>query len=220
MDPGIRAEVRIDHPADCQIARVIGRSGGTGHSVRRSVDPTAPEEMTEEFVVDDDAEVDEEELRDREELGQIFSYGSERVYRFRRPLDRGCACECIEQFDCPVTDVYAREGSLFLTFHVRELDRLREVIATLREQYANVDVRRLLHGRSEDAAENLVLVDQNELTERQREVLETAHEMGYFNHPKDSNASEVAATLDITTATFTEHMAVAQRKLLDAIVAE
>ena len=55
------------------------------------------------------------------------------------------------------------------------------------------------------------------LTDRQREVLTVAHEMGYFEHPRDANAEAVAADLDITPSTFAEHLAAAQSKLVDSI---
>jgi hypothetical protein len=49
-------------------------------------------------------------------------------------------------------------------------------------------------------------------------VLETAHRLGYFERPKGANAGEVADALDISRSTFTEHLAAAQTKLLDAIL--
>ena len=68
--------------------------------------------------------------------------------------------------------------------------------------------------------EDLVVLDRARLTDRQREVLQTAHEMGYFEHPRAANATEVAGSLDINRSTFAEHLASAQSKLLDAILDE
>jgi predicted DNA binding protein len=56
------------------------------------------------------------------------------------------------------------------------------------------------------------------LTDRQREVLRTAHEMGYFEYPRGANAGEVATALDIEPSTFTEHLNAAQSKLLDELL--
>jgi predicted DNA binding protein len=50
-------------------------------------------------------------------------------------------------------------------------------------------------------------------------VLRTAHQLGYFEHPKGANAGEVAESLDITTATFIQHLSAAQQKLLDSVLA-
>ncbi|WP_408957412.1 helix-turn-helix domain-containing protein [Natrinema sp. 74] len=70
----------------------------------------------------------------------------------------------------------------------------------------------------EDASADPVVVDRNELTARQLEVVNTAHEMGYFDYPKGANATDVADELGIARSTFTEHLAAAQTKLMDAIL--
>ena len=56
------------------------------------------------------------------------------------------------------------------------------------------------------------------LTDRQREVLETAYLSGYFNAPRDLTASQIADSLDITQPTFTTHLRTAQRKLLELLL--
>ena len=53
----------------------------------------------------------------------------------------------------------------------------------------------------------------DELTDRQRQVLELAVEAGYFERPRHNNTGELADALDISRATFTQHLRAAQRKL-------
>ena len=53
----------------------------------------------------------------------------------------------------------------------------------------------------------------DDLTDRQRQVLELAVEAGYFERPRHNNTGELADTLDISRATFTQHLRAAQRKL-------
>ncbi|WP_336036049.1 helix-turn-helix domain-containing protein [Halobacterium yunchengense] len=55
------------------------------------------------------------------------------------------------------------------------------------------------------------------LTERQREVLRAAFEAGYYDWPRESTGSEVASELGITSATFSEHVHAAERKLLSVL---
>jgi predicted DNA binding protein len=98
------------------------------------------------------------------------------------------------------------------------MEGLQAIIGELRDRYETLDVQRLLQSQQERSEQHLVFVDRNALTDRQIEVLETAHRMGYFEHPKRANAGEVADELDITSTTFTEHLAAAQTKLLDAIL--
>lgn len=212
MAAGIRAEVRVGSPDTCPIAQVSGAAGAESVAISKSVDPETPSRVTEEFMLDDTVPDGNDEVE------EIFSYGHNRVYRFTRSLDVGCPCERVEQFDCPVLDVHTREGDLYLVFHAPNMTVLHEVIATLREDFPGMDVTRLLRSGDETDDKSLVFVDRSDLTDRQEEVLETAHRMGYFEHPKDANAGEVAETLGITTSTFTEHLAAAQRKLLTAIL--
>jgi len=217
MSAGIRAEVRIDAPEGCPIATVSASTDASTYSISKSVDPNSPEKVTEEFMLDSAEPIEDVELEE-DEVTNVFSYGSKDVYRFTRASGRGCPCECIEQFDCPVVDVHTHDGALFLVFHAHDIDDLQNVIAELRDRYPNVDVRRLLRSQQEHTEQNLVFVDRSELTDRQQEVLETAHGMGYFEHPKKANAGEVAEALDITTSTFTEHLSAAQKKLLGSIL--
>jgi predicted DNA binding protein/PAS domain-containing protein len=55
------------------------------------------------------------------------------------------------------------------------------------------------------------------LTDRQREVVETAYRAGYFNWPRDSTAEEVADSLDIAAPTFHAHLRKAESSLLDGL---
>jgi hypothetical protein len=52
------------------------------------------------------------------------------------------------------------------------------------------------------------------LTERQREVIETAWDMGYYEVPKDASTEDVAASLDLDGSTVAEHLQRAERNLL------
>jgi predicted DNA binding protein len=58
------------------------------------------------------------------------------------------------------------------------------------------------------------------LTNRQREVLRTAFEAGYYDWPRTATGEEVADQLGITSATFSEHINAAERALLAALFEE
>jgi len=215
MSSGIRAELRVDADGTCPVAETAADAGTSTFSVSRSLDPDGSGAVTEEFMLDS-AEADEHAVA--EDIDAVFTYGSKTVYRFSRPRGRGCPCESVEQFGCPVVDVHTRDGMLYLVFHAADIEELQNIITTLRERFPQVDIRRLLRTSGDRTNHDLVFVDRGRLTERQREVLETAHRLGYFERPKGANAGEVADELDISRSTFTEHLAAAQTKLLDAIL--
>ena len=56
-----------------------------------------------------------------------------------------------------------------------------------------------------------------DLTDRQREVLRTAFEMGYYEWPRACTGADVADELGITPATFSEHVFAAERKILASL---
>jgi hypothetical protein len=209
---GIRAKIKLSDLGSCPIARVSDQ-GVECFNVSKRVDPESGR-VTEEFATDASVEVTEPDFE------PVFSYGQQSVYRFQRTFGHDCACELVEEYDCPIVDVQAAEGDLSIVFHAPSITELRGAVTALRESYADVDVQRLVSSREDDGSEDLVFVDRGVLTDRQREVLETAHELGYFEHPKGANAGQVAEELGITTSTFTEHLAAAQSKLLESILEE
>ena len=74
---------------------------------------------------------------------------------------------------------------------------------------------RVTHDRIRTDQSNLVPVDARQLTDRQREVLTTAHGIGYFEYPQGVDAGEVTSELDTGPSTFIKHLNAAQSKLLD-----
>jgi hypothetical protein len=64
---------------------------------------------------------------------------------------------------------------------------------------------------TESAVEEIV---RTRLTDRQTEVLKAAFEMGYYEWPRECDGTDVASALDISSATFSEHIHAAERKLL------
>lgn len=57
------------------------------------------------------------------------------------------------------------------------------------------------------------------LTERQREILDTAYEMGYYQVPRSVSTKDVAEIVDLDPSTVAEHLQRAERNLLDSVLA-
>lgn len=57
----------------------------------------------------------------------------------------------------------------------------------------------------------------DDLTDRQREALETAFRAGYFEWPRASTGEDVAEALDVTAPTFHAHLRKAERAVFDAL---
>lgn len=204
MATGVRAEVAITAPTACGLADVA--PDASIRSVSRTV-LRDDGEVVAEFVAEDPVEG----------ARKMFDYDAGSVYRLVEDADEPCVCGRIEQLGYPVRDHRVEDGTVTLAFFVPEIAELRTVVEELAGDGYDVSIRRLV--RSGDAdGDALVFVDKRQFTDRQLEVLRTADRMGYFEHPREANAGEVADALDIATATFTEHLSAAQRKLLSAVL--
>jgi predicted DNA binding protein len=56
------------------------------------------------------------------------------------------------------------------------------------------------------------------LTDRQREVVAAATELGYYNVPRDATVADVAAELDITDSTVSTHLRKAESAVMGEIL--
>lgn len=214
MGVGLRTELAVDRPENCPVAHL---SGTTDHSVS-NVEWTGNGDgpTVEEFQVRTGRPELEQEAR--VDVDRVLDLDSTRVYRFTRQQDASCACEAVEALGCPIADARAEDGTLLLTLHIDDTDTLREVIRRMEPVAASVEVRYLVRDNFTQDGSDVTVVDRNRLTTRQREVLRTAYELGYFRYPRETNASEVADELGISLSTFTEHLSTAQSKLLDELL--
>ncbi len=217
MESGIRTTVAFDRPDVCPVAALAAEAGAAVDAVTTTVTPGGEGASVTEFAAD--TPLEEATAETMATVVPVFAHGSTHRYRITHG-DADCPCTCLGAFDVPVTRYVARKGTLTLGFHAADYDELQAVVAALRERFPGMDIRRFVRAPTdgEGGAEDRVLVDRGRLTARQLEVLETAHEMGYFARPRESNATEVAGALDITPSTFREHLVAAESKLLDDIL--
>jgi len=210
MSGGIRAELKLEAAEACPVAMATTDRRTAITDISRNVS-SGNGSVVEEFTTDATTDVEDDRMY------PVFTYDSQITYRFDRDRSLECPCHRVEQHDIPVSETRIDNGSLVLTFHVTDLDELGTVVEDLREHYP-VSIERLVQSGGDGDSDDLVFVDRGSLTDRQMEVLQTAHDMGYFEYAKRSNAGEVAAKLDISTSTFSEHLAAAQRKLFADLV--
>ncbi|AGB17556.1 putative DNA binding protein [Halovivax ruber XH-70] len=230
---GYQATIVVDDPGGCPVAVAADELDAPVDSISRSSTRDA-ETVVEEFTVQDPdgslagtGETDtpgnpesDEHTRERGHdvsLQTVAATDSERTYRFERDWSTSCVCEVVEHGGNPVSSLRARDGALHVTVNAPDVDALSETITDLNAQFGGVSLQELTESDGSGGSDP-VLVDRARLTDRQRQVVETAHEMGYFEYPKGANAGEVAEELLISGSTFAEHLAAAQSKLLRAIL--
>lgn len=217
MGDHILAEVEVLQPKSCYVTPHATEAWSVT-DVSRSRLSGENGEVIEEFTLSGEPGSDPPETVEHDDVERVFSYEGEHVFRVRRPESQGCVCEHVEEAGCVVRQIRADESSVVVTFLVADTDMLQTVIGKLRQLGESISLRRLVDSASGSSSERPTVFNRELLTDRQEEVLQVAHEMGYFEYPREATAGEVANELDIATATFTEHLAAAQRKLLDDLL--
>ena len=213
---GIRAELVFDTPDTCPVASASAETDGPLTEI--SWTAGGEEAVTEQFATASELGDSTASTGDgAESFEPVFDYGAQTIYEFDRDPDELCICEYVEQTVGPVTETYAVDGDLHVTLHAQDMVDLRTSLTEFDEQFGDVRIEYLVSGRDESDETDIIPVDVRRLTARQREVLVTAYQMGYFEYPRDANAGEVADELGIRPSTFTEHLNVAQSKILDEL---
>lgn len=204
---GLRVELAVGSPGACPVAETATTADAAVRDVTWNEGGAGNGTVVEQFRV----EAENPELPD--EVDPVFEYGSEGVYEFERN-GNSCVCDRIQAAGYPVADVRADSDGLHVTLHLTEGSELSDVVTELRSTYDDVTIKSIARADadpSEDA--DLVPIDRSRLTNRQAEVIETAFAMGYFEYPREANATEVADALDICPSTLAEHLAAAQSKV-------
>lgn len=208
MPAGIRVTVGFPAPANCPIAELSERGDTIITDLATSVGGRPP--PVTEFLVETEA------VPAEFEHDPVFTYTDREVYRIDHHTD--CPCARLGEFETPIHRYDARAGTLELVFHAPAFDQLQAIVGELRDAFPGIDIKRLVRAPTAGAPRDTVFVDRGKLTERQRDVLETAYDRGYFDRPRGANATEIADALDITPSTFGEHLAAAQSKLVGDVL--
>lgn len=117
-----------------------------------------------------------------------------------------------------LVSLYAEGGESRLIAEVPRDEDVTRVLDALSEHWDDVELiaKRQTPTRGMDLA---VPADGAAgLTDRQRSVLETAYEEGYYDWPRDHTAEEVAESLGIASATLHQHLRAAEHALVSSFV--
>jgi len=95
---------------------------------------------------------------------------------------------------------------------------VREFLDRLRQWNPNFELRaRQSCERPLKTRQTFATALEDQLTDRQREVLQTAYLSGYFKMPRVSNGQEVTELLGVSQPTFSEHLRAAERALCEVL---
>ncbi len=152
-----------------------------------------------------------------ESLQTINTEGAETVLRLR--FEEGFFALELADHGAVFRSAEANPDGTTLVIDVPETIDARHVSQLVRETFDEVELeskQRL----DQSAEQDLYARFLEKLTDRQFEVLQTAYYSGFFESPRERSGEEVAATLDISSTAFYQHVRTAQQKLFATLFEE
>lgn len=126
--------------------------------------------------------------------------------------------DVIQSFGGHILEFIVQENSVRVRSELPRHIDIRSVVESIREIDPSIEVlAQRTNTRQPTSPHDLHDVLVEGLTDRQRTAIETAYFAGYFDWPRANSGSDVATLLDLSPATFTEHLRRAQAKIFDEI---
>lgn len=152
-----------------------------------------------ETAINDDPSVQNLEL--------LSAYEDKLLYRMEWTSEVRLIIQMVANSEATITDAFGSGGqwSFRILYPSREL--LSDTIEYAEEEGLTIDVAAIRRMEGNPAG-------RFGLTEAQFEALETAHEAGYFNVPRDTDLSELADELNISHQALSERL----RRGTDALI--
>jgi DNA-binding transcriptional ArsR family regulator len=117
-----------------------------------------------------------------------------------------------------VSELRIENGQATLTCELPPETSVRTLHDDLHEQFPSLE----LHSKQKREATRETLdtrgVLDEELTEKQRAVIQAAYHAGYFEWPRESTAEDLADSMDVSPPTLHNHLRKAQQNLLDSVL--
>ncbi|MFB6173706.1 MAG: bacterio-opsin activator domain-containing protein [Halobacteriales archaeon] len=116
-----------------------------------------------------------------------------------------------------IDSLVVSDGGVEVTCALPGGEDVRGVMDALRDRFEHVQLRsKRERTGSPETPDQFVAGVRERLTERQATALRRAYVAGYFDRPRGADGDDLAESMGITRSTFHQHLAAAQRKLLDA----
>ncbi|OYR46726.1 MULTISPECIES: PAS domain S-box protein [unclassified Halorubrum] len=117
-----------------------------------------------------------------------------------------------------LVSLHASDGDTRLMAEVPSDEDVTRVLDTLSEHWDGVELVAKRQTPTRRADLPVPIDGAAGLTDRQRSVLETAYEEGYYDWPRRHTAEEVAESLGIASATLHQHLRAAEHTLVSSFV--
>ncbi|UWG48538.1 Transcriptional regulator, contains HTH domain [Halanaeroarchaeum sp. HSR-CO] len=147
---------------------------------------------------------------------------TEEVKTYTTDVDAECICPSFCRPGCVPEVIAVDDGSLAIGAYADSRETLAEVMTQVREKAAHVRLRRLTTANRPMGAEEWrhEAMEPVTLTEKQREAVQTAVEMGYYATPRSVSLADLADRLGVTRSAISQRLTAVETKLVTALVTD
>lgn len=137
----------------------------------------------------------------------VLTDGDSTQYRMTT-IDEHCPCSVMADHDCVGTLERVQDGTLIFTVTLTDRSVLPDLVADLRDAGATISVDRILAVGDEEDEPQI-------LTEKQREALSRAIELGYYDRPRGATLDDIASDLGITASAASQRLNAVNHRLIE-----
>ena len=153
-----------------------------------------------------------------------ISFGDEDgIAVYSSSVDDACTCSTVCGPGFSPVDLLVEDGSLVVRAYVDSRDHLTDVVETLRESEDDWRLRRLTtpeRNRVADGSLAEQLFEDLTVTEKQREAVRAAVEMGYYAEPREASLSDLASRLGVSRSALSQRLNAVESKLIETLASE
>ncbi|KYH24302.1 bacterioopsin transcriptional activator [Halalkalicoccus paucihalophilus] len=154
-----------------------------------------------------------------EELICLNERNDETLFR-ARVTDSTLAARFVEQ-GAAVRSLIIEKGMATAVVNLSHTADAREFVERLQQTVPKIDlIGRHTRNRALKTRQTFRMVCEDRLTEKQLAALQTAYLSGFFESPRVRTGKEVAASMDISQPTFSNHLRAAQRGVYEVLFDE
>lgn len=203
--------VGISSTENCQIQleRILPREDGR-YSEFFTIVGSDPDRV---LALAEDYELIDPTLIVRREDGGLFEF----------VVSIGCPASLLAELGALPQEVQSTNGTGRIVAEILPGYNAAQILDSFLEEHPPAELI-AKHGKDRQtplfSERDLEYVVDERLTERQREVLQAAYEAGYYERPRRTTGEDLAKDLGISTATFSQHIRVAEKNLVGILNGE
>lgn len=150
----------------------------------------------------------------------IAEGGDRRTVHISTDIVPACVCSVLATSGCVFSLESVVDGTLRISVVVHERDTVRELVEAIRETGASVRLERIVPRETTTERSERSAVEMSGITEKQREAVELAVELGYYDEPRRTDLQELADRLEISRSAVSQRLNGAESTVIRSLVTE